>query len=197
MDRQRAHGEVGHAEPQSERTPSPAQELGVTIFLMLIGLGLVIGGFGYGIGSLSAPQTGFVPMVVGASMILFGGVLLVQDLTHRGRHSELNTLEGDRHPMAEGGLAASSGAQPEPRTSRMNSPLSMVVCVLCFGFVLATTELLGLLVTTAIIVGVLAFIMKTRWWASILVAGGFYLFGYLVFAMWLEIPLPFGTINGG
>ena len=113
--------------------PQPAgglvEQVGVTIFLMLIGVGFTVGGVSYGVGSIAKPGSGFVPIVVGISMILFGALLLYQELTGRSEHSDLEQIEGEKHVLDEDGANPADGAgASERRTSRTNGLFSVLIC---------------------------------------------------------------------
>lgn len=166
------------------------QQIAVTAFLAILGGGVAIGSVSYGLGTLAKPGSGLVPFLIGLSMVLLASALLVRDIrTGRAVPEELDIPEGHHESV--------DGQGPADITPRLNGVWSLLVCAVLFSFVIFTTEPLGLLVTAAITVAVIAYLMRTSWWASALVGVGFYALGYLVFAIWLEIPLPFGTVSGG
>lgn len=168
-------------------------ELALTVFLMLIGVGVAIGGWSYGVGTIASPASGFVPLVIGLTMTLLATSLLAQELRRTPAIEAPDTNE----KLAPAGHVSESEGPLERPSSRLNAPLSILACIASFAFVLLATDAFGLLVTASIIVGVLAFVMRTSWWAAILLGGGFYGLSYAVFAVWLAIPLPFGSITGG
>lgn len=172
-------------------------QLSVTVVLMILGVGMVIGGIDYGFGSPSSPGSGFAPCLIGVSLLGFGAVLLVKDVRGRGRDEDLfdealaDIVEGD---VQYDTVDAPSGPSD---SARLPAPLAVLLCMACFAFILLATESLGLLVTVSVAIAVLAYVMRTSWWASVLLGIGFYASSYVIFAMWLAIPLPFGTVTAG
>lgn len=169
-------------------------QMSVNIALMVVGVATVIGGIRYGFGSLSSPGSGFVPSLVGAALVGFSAFLLMQSLR--------NGREGGDEGVGNSAISHDVALEPavaitKSASTRLSTPLAVLACMVCFAFVLLATEFLGLLITSSIVVGVLAYLMRTRWWTSILLGIGFYATSYLIFAMWLAIPLPFGSITTG
>lgn len=175
-------------------------QLTVTVFLMALGVGAIVGALNYGLGSLSSPGSGFVPFLVGLALTVCAAVLLIQLCRRPSAAGDLELLDGRRQEQLDADDLINEDASNNAgrgHGSRLSAVPSLLVCVACFAFVLFTSETLGLLVTASVVVGVLGYLMRTSWWAAALLGFGFYGASYLIFAMWLAIPLPFGTLTGG
>jgi|MudIll2142460700_1097286.scaffolds.fasta_scaffold746764_1 putative tricarboxylic transport membrane protein len=135
-------------------------------FFALCGLLIITGSLGMSIGRLGEPGPGFLPLIVGALLVLLSLVLFVNALRHR---------------------IAEQAAMRMGRTERskvLATSLSLIlyaVAIQPLGFVLVTLLLLLFLFK---VIGELG-------WTTA-VAGTLLttLFFYLLFGVWLEIPLP-------
>ncbi|WP_153505069.1 tripartite tricarboxylate transporter TctB family protein [Cumulibacter manganitolerans] len=177
-------------------------EASLTLALTVLGVGMIVGALDYGVGSLAAPGSGFVPLLIGIGLVFFAASLLLSGLrARRSAHVDTGAVGSEvvvpDLAGAHDQLLTEAAEDSATLTARLSPSLAIAACIGCFAFVLLATSVVGLLVTAAVVVGVLAYIMRTSWWASLLVGIGFYVAGYLVFAMWLSIPLPFGSMTAG
>jgi putative tricarboxylic transport membrane protein len=141
-----------------------------SVVLLLLGLAIAMGGLHYGWGSLDNPGAGFVPFLAGAAMAGFSGITLVQSL-----------MKGWR-PAAE----------PWSGT-RWRRPLIATVCLVLYSVFLRDV---GFPVSTFILAAYLYRMLDPPGWTETLVAAALTTFGfYLVFQVWLEVPLPKGLLT--
>ncbi|MGE5507398.1 MAG: tripartite tricarboxylate transporter TctB family protein [Chitinophagales bacterium] len=132
--------------------------------LLLLGLGTTYLGLQYGFGGLHAPGPGFFPVIVGAFLAILACIYLLQEF--RG-----------------GGTAVSA---------QWVRPLAVIV--LSFVYV-ALLEKLGFLIDTVLMLLVFVGVIERQRLRRTL---GVALLGtagmYVVFALWLRVPLPKGPL---
>lgn len=139
----------------------------------LIGLGFSLGGTRYGLGPLTAPGPGFLPFVVGVVLSLLSIGLFVMTLrTKNGQQGKVNFWK-----------------EKKSWKNILYSLLSLI-------FFLVLLDHLGYIVTTFVFfVYLIKFVGKKRWGPCILIAILGTFISYLIFGLWLEIPLPQGIIK--
>lgn len=143
-----------------------------SLCFILIGLIVVAAAGPLGIGSISAPGSGFVPLLSGAGMCLFGGVGLVEATLRRrkGEHGGLNfkNVQWQKSLMTLSGLVI------------------YAVFLKSIGYLVSTTLLMFFL---------LRFIIPQRWSVvfvgAVLISVG----SFLIFKVWLHVQLPGGVLG--
>lgn len=157
-----------------------APDLIGSAILVALGVGFAIGGIGYGVfGEGSRIGPGFMPFVSGVLLVVFGVVIGVEAMLHRGRASSLRSMqEGDVEGEEEG-----SG-----RTVAVAFGLMLVTVLLVpvLGFLLSFGLLILALVT---------FVEREGWLRGILLSVSAITVTWLTFVVLLEIPLPPGILG--
>ena len=123
-------------------------------------------------GSLAAPESGFVPALAGVALAVLGGFVLY----------------GEGRAMAARGAAPP--VAPAPDAARRWRVIAAVVALLAYALLL---EPLGLVLTTLLVLGVLfRFVGGVGWTASLAATVAGTVFSYVLFARWLKVPFPPG-----
>lgn len=142
------------------------------ISLTLLGLFLMVKGFGLGLMFRSSIGPGFFPFIVGILLCLFSLTLLVQTLMRKSRDAERHfwqTVSGRRQVLLT--LAG----------------------IIAYAFSLNT---IGFLPATILL---LLFLFRCtanfKWWVTVLGAVGSSVIAYLIFEVWLKANLPPGMMT--
>lgn len=148
---------------------------------VLAGIWYAVQSLSYGLGSLSEPGAGAVPLFAGLALAICGISVVATDLTGSG--------ETDKASPAPEDVPDESHGIYRPRF-----PTAVTLCavVLLVAIVLWQANIVGLLVATAILVGVCAFLMAVKPPTAFLTGLAFYGSAYVIFEYWLSIPLPHG-----
>ncbi len=120
------------------------------------------------------PGPGFAPFWIGVGMGVAALAILAE--TWRPRP----------------GYRAEPVPQPElppPQRVGWGTPLAMVAAMVA---AVASAERLGILTALGLMLLVLVRILRGSWWAAVATALGLPLLFYLLFALWLKVPLPRG-----
>jgi len=138
--------------------------------LLAVGFYAIITGMKLELGSLSAPQPGFIPFLSGGAMAILSVALIGKALLGRGREAEAETPEG------------------------LGKPVLVIAGLAAYVLIL---ESLGYLITTAVLTVFFLWVLGVRkWWslvlATILLAGG----SYFLFDRLLGVTLPAGILTG-
>jgi putative tricarboxylic transport membrane protein len=142
-----------------------------SVFFFLCGLLILAGSLNMAIGRLGEPGPGFLPLIVGALLVLMSLVLFVTAL---------------RRKRGERGIA---GMGRKELFKIVTTSLSLVLYAVALkpvGFVLVTLILLVFLFRT---IGELGW--KVSLAGSLLTTIVF----YLLFRVWLEVPFPMGPLG--
>ena len=137
------------------------------------GMALGIGAYNLEIGTISAPDSGFMPFLAAAGMVLFGGFGFA-DATFR-------RVKGERWT-------------PVLRGVSWKRALLVMAALVAYVALLKTGGFL--LCTTALVVFLLRWIIPQPW--TVVLAGGLLStgFSYLIFGVWLKVQLPMGLFGG-
>ncbi len=126
----------------------------------------------YGIGTIQAPETGFMPFCTGIAISFLAGGVFVQA-----------TLSGKRGVKWENPLAGIQWSKP---LTALGALVIYVLVLTKLGFILSTALLVGFLLRA---------IQPQRWLVVILGAVLTSLISYLVFQVWLGTQLPPGLFG--
>lgn len=138
--------------------------------VLAVGLALLIGAWGFPFMLQGVPGPGFLPLIIGFGIIA-SGVVLVFKAVWRPTHAEV------RWPPLSGWLR-----------------VAFMLGAMAASFFLL--EALGFVVVTAAFMAVMVYCLGERSWrllatVPVLSAVGL----YVVFAVWLRVPLPKGIIT--
>jgi putative tricarboxylic transport membrane protein len=159
-----------------------APDLIGSTLLVTLGVAFAIGGIGYGVfGEGSRIGPGFMPFVAGVLLVVFGVIIGVEAVLHRGRVPS-RTLQNIQGGSAEGGEEESG------RTVAVAFGLMFVTVLLVpvLGFLLSFGLLILALVT---------FVEREGWLRGILLSVSAIAVTWLTFVVLLEIPLPTGILG--
>lgn len=159
-----------------------APDLIGSALLVALGVAFAIGGIGYGVfGEGSRIGPGFMPFVAGVLLVVFGVMIGVEAVLHRGRVPS-RTLQYMQEGSAEGDEEESG------RTVAVAFGLMLVTVLLIpvLGFLLS----FGLL-----ILALVAFVEREGWLRGILLSVSAIAVTWLTFVVLLEIPLPPGILG--
>ena len=146
------------------------REFWVSLFWALLGIGIAVKSFAYGIGTLRHPEPGFLPFWGGISIFILSLVSVVQSLK-----AELPT--------------APFWGQPESlrrMTTTFLLLLAYVFVVKKLGFLLSTFLLMGFLLKT---------IYPQSWRRTITFSVIVSILSYGLFGRWLKVQLPKGWMG--
>jgi len=138
-----------------------------SLFLILIGLGGILGAIKYRLGTLMQPRAGFFPFISGLILIGLSSVLLVQ------------AWQG--HSLGTKALG------------KLGRPaivvLGMVVYVMVF-------DLVGYLITALMLSAIVLYVLETRpWWVLVGVSLALSVGSYILFDRLLGVTLPRGILE--
>jgi hypothetical protein len=144
-------------------------------FLLPAGIALasaayLIGCLSLSFGTFSAPEEGFVPLIFGC--LLFGGSFLLTVDCLRG------ILRGSAYPS-------------EIAKGEVLNVLTLTGAMFGYVFLL---PILGFSFCTFAIIVASGKIMRAGWRETMLLAAGVTAVGFLLFRVWLNVPLPSGIL---
>jgi len=139
---------------------------------LLIGAAICLGSIRYNIGSLSEPDSGLMPFLIGATISFFSAIGFFQATMQNRRGEGWNKLfEGFLWPKV------------------------LIVLASLLGYVMLI-KLLGFFITAALFIGfLLRAVVPHRWPVVILGAFLTALCSYLIFEVWLMAQLPKGPLG--
>ena len=146
--------------------------LGVMVVLGIVG---IFGGVGYGLELDERVGPGLMPFAAGVLMLLTAAVQLVRRV---------------RTPVAE--------SAPEDRDDTAEGPDARLVAIIfvMIALTVAATYLIGMLISVSLLVGALFLLNdRTKPLTALIAAVAAGLFGWLVFATLLDVPLPTGLLG--
>ena len=169
-------------------TPNPAAsrrrpngEVVVYGVLTVVGVAVAVTAFGYGVfvqGNRIGP--GFLPLVGGALLAVLGAVLTAKAVRHPSAAAE--TADGEERDVL--------GRTRQPRARIMWLVLGLLTVTVALVLVLGFVVSFGLLVFT-----VSWWVERRRLVPSLVVALAACAFVYLVFVLFMQIPLPAGVFG--
>jgi putative tricarboxylic transport membrane protein len=140
-------------------------EIAVGLCFAVIGVVFVIGAVKLTIGVPTEPHPGFFPFIDGVILIALSVLFLLRTWGERAR-------EGSAFGNVRG----------------------LVIVVVTLVLYVATLESLGYIITTAVLSGVVLYVLETKPRALILVSVGLAVASYLLFSRLLGILLPPGLL---
>lgn len=145
---------------------------------VLLGIALCIGSIKLQLGSLHVPGPGFLPFLTGASLVIFGLVLIVSKALAGGK--------GEEHrPKGVGWVRWS--------WRRFCTPLLTAMILLAY---IALLEPLGFLLTTFVCLWLLFKLSEpNRWLMPLLLSSITSVVSYLLFSVWLQCQFPKGVLK--
>lgn len=164
--------EVHHAPQPEKRHTIPW----IPAVASVAGAAYAIIGYGYGLGDLSALGPGALPFLSGVATAVVGAVVAVSEIK--------------APPEAE--RAHVHAASDEVAASRFGLAVTLAIVALTCVVMIWQSRIIGLLPAAGLGTAVLAWTMRCRPLTAALTGLGFYLFAFLLFQHWLEIPLSRG-----
>ena len=159
-----------------------APDLIGSALLVALGVAFAIGGTGYGVfGEGSRIGPGFMPLVAGVLLVVFGVMIGVEAALRRGRVPSQRVQN-----MEQGGV---EGEEEEGGRT----------VVVAFGLMLVTVLLipvLGFLLSFGLLIlALVTFVEREGWLRGILLSVSAIAVTWLTFVVLLEIPLPLGILG--
>jgi putative tricarboxylic transport membrane protein len=150
--------------------------------LVALGVAFAIGGTEYGVfGEGSRIGPGFMPLVAGVLLVVFGVMIGVEAALHRGRVPSQRVQN-----MGVGGVAGEEEAGGSVVAVAFGLMLVTVLLIPVLGFLLSFGLLILALVT---------FVEREGWLRGILLSVSAIAVTWLTFVVLLEIPLPTGILG--
>ena len=148
----------------------PKKKLDVSlIFFMAVAMVIGVESFKLGIGTLRAPQAGFLPFLLGLALGLLSAARLLLDLSPQGALKWLKISISTKRVVP------------------------ILVALFAYAFLL---DILGFFLDTFLLILFLIRRVESRpWWVAGLGALGITFFCYLVFRVWLRVQLPLGFLD--
>jgi putative tricarboxylic transport membrane protein len=151
------------------------RDLASSLFWAGVGAVFCVGGLPYGFGSAGVPGGGFLPFLVGLSLVGLSLLQLLLTLTKRSPGPGL----------AQAGTAAQGKQKATRVLSVLGALLFYVLAVQWLGFALTSVVFMGIVMT-----------LDVRRWRIVLVAScSFTALFYILFRVLLRVPLPFGMFG--
>lgn len=154
---------------------------------LVIGIGVLVGGLKYGLetkAGLVGP--GMVPFSAGLIMVIATLVECVRSLRPAAAAEE----EPTENAIADADQVEAADRSPQELRRAV---------MLVFGVILATvilTRVIGLLLSLSLMVLVLIDVVERKpWWTGVIAAIGVFVFGWSVFSLVLNVPLPTGMLG--
>ncbi len=138
----------------------------------LIGAAICLGSVRYKLGSLSEPESGLMPFLIGAGIAFFSAFGLVQATLRKRRGEGWNNL-----------------------FQGLLWPKVLIVLASLVGYVIFIKSL-GFLITAALFIGFLLKVASPHRWPAVILGAFFTAFcSYLIFEVWLMAQLPKGPLG--
>jgi len=138
-----------------------------SIFLAIVGVVAVITAFRTGIGALTSPGPGLLPLMGGLLMVLLSFVVFIQAFSQEAKESEQRRIRIGNWRM-----------------------WVVTVCLLFYAFAL---KRLGFFIATFLLLGFLFQLLERKsWFTTVLAAAGTIFCVYLLFYVLLQVQLPRG-----
>ncbi len=145
---------------------------------VLLGISLCIGSIKLRLGSFHVPGPGFLPFLTGASLGIFGLVLMVSKVLRRERG-------GEDFPKGAGWV----------RWSWKKSCTPLLTSMILLAYI-ALLEPLGFLLTTFVCLLVLFKLSDpNRWLMPVVLSCVTSVVSYLLFSVWLQCQFPKGVLK--
>ncbi|WP_313408432.1 tripartite tricarboxylate transporter TctB family protein [Aeromicrobium sp.] len=144
----------------------------------IAGIAYAVTAVSYDLGTVASPGAGALPFAVGCATAVIGAFVAVAD--RRGTRAEALATE------------TASADERGDRSSRFGPRLTLVIAALACVFMIWQARIVGLLPAVGLGIAVLAWTMRSRVLTALLTGTSFYLFSFVVFHLWLEVPLPRG-----
>jgi len=145
---------------------------------VILGIAMSVGSIGLQLGSFRAPGPGFLPFLSGASLGIFGLILMVSTGFMGGKGEE--RPKNDESPM---------------RWNWRKSRTSLLTLVTLLAYIVLL-EPLGFMLTTFVCLFLLFKLSEPkRWLMPSVLSGAASVLSYLLFSVWLQCQLPKGLLR--
>lgn len=143
-------------------------EILASLFFMLVGIGVTIGGIELRVGTATEPKAGFFPFLGGIALMALSVIL---------------------------GAQAWSGRTPGTKAfGDLWRPVSLVIGLVIYA---ALFDILGYIVATAILSVITLCVLETKkWWVVIALSLTLAIGSYILFDRVLGVTLPKGILEG-
>lgn len=148
-------------------------DISSSLFWMVIGLGICLGGYDLGLGNLNNPGGGFMFFWVGVIMACLSGVVLIQAARRTSVPGEMKAYWA--------GIA-------------YKKVIAVLVALFIYAYVLNPMGFI--LATTLLMIFLFKAVEPQRWSIAILGALASTLAAYGLFRLWLQCQLPLGLLGG-
>jgi putative tricarboxylic transport membrane protein len=146
-------------------------ELAAAGVVLAVGVSVLVGALGFPVLSAGSPGPGFLPLMISAGIIASGVVLVGVAL--RGR-----------------------AAFQQPSWPSLAGWWRVALMLVALAFAFTFLEELGFLIATTVFMAVMIYALGERSWIMLVSVPPLSAFAlYLVFALWLRVPLPKGLIT--
>ena len=123
---------------------------------------------------------GFFPTICGIAIIVCGVLLFLETLSQSKKAATDETIK----------------AEQETKILNPRELKNLLFFLILGVFVLVACEYLGMLISLFICVVVyLIFQGKEKWWKALLISAGMTVFLYLIFVVFLKVPVPKGPLG--
>jgi len=151
-----------------------SRDLFSSVFWMLIGIGVCIGGYDLNLGTLHDPGSGFIFFWVGVIMVGLSLIILLRAIRLERKAGELKSLWSE---------------------VRWKKIISVLLALFVYAY--AFTSLGFILSTFLLLIFLFKAVEPQKWSVAIMGAILSALIGYGVFQLWLGSQLPKGLLNIG
>ncbi len=153
------------------------KDFGSSLFLLALALFMAVHSMEFEIWRPGGPKAGFFPLVIAVVIIGISLAITVESWSARG--TEKGTLPS------------------EGQGKGVETPLRVffyALLMLLFGLSIKTIGFF--FVTPLFLIVLLKFVEKERWKATIMIGVLTTIASYLMFKLWLQVPLPMGLMRG-
>lgn len=164
--------------------------------VLLVGaIAFGVAAWGYGLGSGTAPGPGLFPFVVAVAVVLSSIGWLVTTAREPAHLQDHPVLVGPchDHPDLASSAAVAEEAGPEDPDESLDWRRIGGVA-LAAVLVIPLSTWIGLVAASGVLAAVTARLMRVRPWLALLLGVVFTAAAYLLFDMWLDVPLPDGFL---
>ncbi|MGJ9494637.1 tripartite tricarboxylate transporter TctB family protein [Actinotignum sp. GS-2025a] len=193
---QNTTGATTSAPIQAQR-PGGNRDIGALVFrLVILGIGIyvIVAGWNYGLSQDNGEVgAGLMPFIAGCVIVLAS----IWDLIRSSitKPAPATSPEDDESVQLMEQYAAEDTPAEGERTERQRQ-LAVVYVFLAMLGAIILTRVIGLLLSVTLMVFVLVvFVERRTWWKGLLAAILTFLFGYVVFSVLLQVPLPTGMLD--
>ncbi|WP_407318650.1 tripartite tricarboxylate transporter TctB family protein [Isoptericola halotolerans] len=167
----------------------------IGVVTMAVGAAVIVYAFGLPRLNTGDLGPGLLPAVVGAGLVLAGGILLAQAIAGKVVPDDGGAMALAENAASESDDTGDAGAYRIIGEGPRRLALNAVTVVGSILFYILTAEWIGFILTMFLVLCMIQFVLGARWRQAILVAIGTTAVLYMLFERLLLVQLPNGLLG--